>query len=74
MQDVRDSLRALINKKGYIRRVIAQNSDLTENQLSAILLKNRKLDSNELFRLCKALDVTPDELYEARGESTEKAG
>lgn len=63
MYDTRDALRELIKQKGYIQRAIAQKAGMSEHQLSGVLAKKRKLDSNEFLALCRALDTTPDDLF-----------
>ena len=37
-----------------------------------VLSKKRKLDANELFNLCDALDVTPVELMGYKSDEPEK--
>ncbi len=62
--DIRDNLRQLIETKGYKQINIAQRSNLTPAILSSILNKRRKLDAEELFSVCDALNITPSELRE----------
>jgi len=62
--DIRDNLKAIIDDKGYIQAVIAKKANMNPSKLSSILSKNRKLEANELFNLCSALDLTPVELKE----------
>ena len=60
--DIRDNLRAFIWDRGFSQTKIAKKSHMTDSQLSAVLTKRRKLDANELFDLCKAMEITPSEL------------
>lgn len=60
--DIRDNLRAVIKDKGYIQAVIAKKANLSPAQFSMILNKERKLEANELFDVCKAIEMTPDNL------------
>ena len=60
--DIRDNLREFIKDKGYSQTKLAAKSNLSGVQLSQILLKKRKLDANELFDLCHAIEITPSEL------------
>lgn len=62
MTDIRDNLKLFIKESGYIKSSIAKKSNLTPSKFSGILNKNRKLDANELFDICKTLNITPDEL------------
>ena len=60
--DIRDNLRALIWDRGFSQTRIAEKSHMTDSQLSMVLTKRRKLDANELFDLCNAMEITPTEL------------
>ena len=62
MIDVRDGLKKIIAEQGLIQSVVAERAELTPMKLSSILNKKRKLDSNEMFKLCDVLKITPDEL------------
>lgn len=62
MFDIREYLRLYIEEHGLIQAVIAAKAGLTASQFSSVLKKSRKLDANELFKICKALYITPDQL------------
>ena len=66
MCDVRENLKAIIVDGGYKQTVIAQKAQLTPAKLSGILNKSRKLDANEMFEICRALEITPDQLLNYR--------
>lgn len=73
--DIRENLRAVVSDKGYIQAVIATKANIAPCKLSAILNKSRKLEANELFDLCDALEITPMELKEYRPQILDgKAG
>lgn len=61
--DVRDNLKELIKDKGLIQASIAKRINLSPSTLSMILNKTRRLDANELFDICRALEITPMDLY-----------
>ena len=61
--DVRDNLKELIKDKGRIQASIAKRINLSPSTLSMILNKTRRLDANELFDICRALEITPMDLY-----------
>lgn len=61
-QDIRDNLKLVIKDRGYIQAAIAKKARLTPMQLSQILSKERKLEANELFDVCDAIEMTPVEL------------
>ena len=55
MIDARDGLATLISESGYYQKYIAHQVGLTEQQLTDILKKRRKLDANEMFAFCQVL-------------------
>lgn len=63
MRDARDGVAAEIKRRGYKQAAIAEKAGLTEQQLCDILKKRRKLDANEMFRICKVIGVEPNELF-----------
>lgn len=63
MIDARDGVALVIKRVGHKQKAVAEQAGLTEFQLSAIMNKRRRLDANEMFRLCQALHVTPNELF-----------
>lgn len=60
--DIRDNLKQVIEERCCIQASIARRANISPAKLSLILSKNRKLEANELFDLCNALDMTPVEL------------
>lgn len=68
VMDIRDNLRSVIKDKGYIQAVIAKKSNLTPMQLSSVLKKERRLDANEMFDVCDAIEMSPDELRQYRSK------
>lgn len=58
-QGIRDNLKAVISDKGYIQAAIAHKADISPAKLSQILNKGRKLEVNELFELCEAIEMLP---------------
>ena len=49
-------------KKGFKQQDIAKILDITESAVSRYENGNRKLDHDQVIKLCLELDVTPDEL------------
>lgn len=64
MDDIRDSLRNMVDKKGLRHKYIADRAGMTQQQLCDVFSKRRKLDANELLAICSAADVTLNELAE----------
>lgn len=62
MQDIRDQISCIIQDKAHKQAVIAQRAGLTPDQFCAILKHRRRLDANELFRVCDALGMSPNEV------------
>lgn len=63
VRDARDGIAAEIKKRGYKQAAIAKMVNLTEQQLCDILKKRRKLDANEMFRICEVIGVDPNYLF-----------
>lgn len=63
MVDARDALAAVMKKGGYKQTVIAERAGLTDQQFTDIIKKRRRLDANEMFRLCEVLSLTPNDLF-----------
>lgn len=60
--DIRDNLKAVIRDKGFIQAAIAKKANISPCKLSQVLKKERKLEANELFDICEAIDMSPSEL------------
>lgn len=60
--DIRYNLKSVIEDKGYIQAAIAEKANIAPCKLSQVLNGKRKLDANELFNLCEAIEMTPVEL------------
>ncbi|MDY4098191.1 MAG: helix-turn-helix domain-containing protein [Lachnospiraceae bacterium] len=71
--DVRLNLKGVIKDKGYIQAVIAKKSNLSPAKFSQILNLERRLEANELFDVCAAIDMTPMELKQYKPRLPEKA-
>lgn len=65
MFDVRDYIKPAIEKSGTLQRMVAEKSGLTQQQLSDVMAKRRRLDANEFINLCVAINLTPDEVVSA---------
>ena len=73
-KDVRVNLRNVIKDKGYIQAAIAKRSNLSAAKLSQILNLERRLEANELFDVCAAIDMTPMELKDYRPRTPSEKG
>lgn len=62
--DIRVNLRNVIRDRGCVQATIAKRSNLSAAKFSQILKLERKLEANELFDICAAINMTPMELKE----------
>ena len=62
MLDVRDCIEPAIEKSGMKKIFVAEQAGLSQQQMSDIIGKRRRLDSNELMRICNVLHITPNEM------------
>lgn len=57
MRDARDGIAYELRQRGFKQTAIAKMAGLTEQQLSDIINKRRKMDANEMFLLCEAMKI-----------------
>ncbi len=62
MPDVRNQIAAIIQDKALKQSAIAHRAGLTPDKLCATLKGRRKLDANELLRVCAAMGMTPEQV------------
>lgn len=62
MYDVRDNISSVIRDRACNLSEIARRADITPVKLSLVLAKKRKLEANELCKLCTVLNVSLKEL------------
>lgn len=73
MIDVRDCLKKAIEYSGLKQMAIAERAGLTDQMLSDIVNKRRKLDANEFITVCKIINTTPNEILAFGVEKQESA-
>ena len=64
MIDVRINLKGIIRDRGFRQSAIAKKAGMSPCKLSQVVNLERKLEANEMFALCNAMEITPVELYE----------
>ena len=69
MRDARDGIAFEIRSRGFKQAAIASKAGLTEQQLSDIVNKRRKMDANEMFSLCRAMGTDPNALFKPTQDS-----
>ena len=60
--DIRVELKKVLDERCLNQAAVARKAGLTPMQLSDALHMRRKLDANELFRICDAIGISPEEL------------
>ncbi len=62
--DVRDNIKVAIKDRCFVQASIATKAHMSPAVLSMILGKKRRLEANELYDLCEAMEISPTELRE----------
>lgn len=57
-------LKAYVDKHGIRQTHLAKETGISQQAISAILNNSRKIETTEYFALCKALGLSPTEVYE----------
>lgn len=71
MMDVRDALAFELKDRCFLQSAVAEKAGLSKQTLSDVVNKRRKLEANEMFRLCMAMDITPNHLFKmAQGQDS----
>ncbi len=60
--DIRDNIRVAIKDRCFTQSSIASKAHMSPNILSMVLNKKRRLEANELYDLCEAMEISPTEL------------
>lgn len=71
--DIRNSLKQVMKDRCCIHAAIARRANISPCKLSLILSLNRRLEANEFFSLCDALDMTPEELKNYKAKPKDQA-
>ena len=66
--DIRDRIGRYIEDRGFSKSIMAARAGMKPTILCAIIHKRRKLEANELLRLCDAMGVTAEEMRYYEGE------
>ena len=84
MVDVRDYIEPSIQRSGMKKKAVASKAGITDQQLSDIIAKRRRLDANEFVNICFAIHMKPNDVlvlgidpdptydHKTRSEVTEK--
>ena len=66
MEDVRIILKNIINDRGFNQAAIARKAKMSPSKLSEILNLRRRLDANDMFDLCDAMEINYSDLKPTR--------
>lgn len=72
--DIRENLKNVIRDRGYIQAAIAKKAKMNPCKLSQVINFERRLEANEMFALCEAMDMTPMELAEYGSKLPDEKG
>lgn len=63
LQNTAKNLDILIRKKGYKQCAIAQKAGFSARELNDLIKGRKTFKADYVLGICKALDVTPNELF-----------
>lgn len=66
LEDVRIILKNIINERGFNQAAIARKANMSPSKLSDILNMRRRLEANEMFSLCDAMEINYSDLKPTR--------
>lgn len=67
---VATNVRKILDTRGLKQKAVAKRAGYTEQQFSNLLCGRKTIETADVMKLCRALDVMPNELY---GFTTETA-
>lgn len=62
MSDVRVVLKSIIHDRGFSQAAIARKAKMSPAKLSNILNLRRRLEANDMFALCDAMNINYSDL------------
>lgn len=72
--DVRVNLRNMIRDKAFLQAAVARKAGMSPCKLSQVVNLERKLEANEMFALCHAMEITPVELADYQPRLPDEKG
>jgi transcriptional regulator with XRE-family HTH domain len=69
---VAEYTRQIINHKGLKQKKVAEKAGYTQQAFSNLLNGRKFFGANDILRIAKALDVTPNELFGIKNDSKSK--
>ena len=68
MSDIREQISTIIKDRALKQSAVAARAGLTPDQFCAVLKKRRRLEANELFKVCAAMSMTPEQVASYGGK------
>lgn len=62
MIDIRECIKPAIAQSGMKQIAVAQRAGLTQQQLTDIISKRRRLEANEFISICDAIQTSPNDV------------
>lgn len=72
MQDIRITLKELMAIGCYNQSAIARKVGMTPQQLTDVLKLRRKLEANEMLKICDAISISPSMLVRQEPQTDNK--
>lgn len=63
MIKITDTIKSIINDKGFKQRYIAEKTGIDEQRLSDMLHGRRRILATDIILLCEVLEVTPNKIF-----------
>lgn len=63
MSIVADNTKSIIKAKGLKNKAVAERAGYTEQKFSSMLNGRKVIESTDILRIAKALEVTPNDLF-----------
>lgn len=60
---VADNIRKIIEDRGLKQKAVAEKAGYTEQQFSNLLCGRKTIETEDVVKITKALDVLPNDLY-----------
>ncbi len=68
---VTDRINSAITRAGIKKKFLSNEIGVSEQTMSAMLSGRRKINADEFYKICVALNMTPNELYGVDEENRE---
>ncbi len=60
---VAENVRKIIDNRGLKQKAVAEKAGYTDQQFSNLLCGRKKIETSDIMKLCKVLEVMPNDLY-----------